>query len=300
MSAALLVHGGAGAIGAADPTRLATARAGLARALAAGARALADGAPALAAAEAAVRALEDDPAFNAGRGSALTRAGTVEMDAAVMDGSTGAAGAVACVGGLRHPVHAARLVLERTPHVLLVGPAARLFAVEAGAEACAEDELVTERARADLARALARADAALRGTVGAVARDRDGRLAAATSTGGLSGKRCGRVGDSPLIGSGTWADRRCAISATGDGELFIRTAFAHRVASAISHGALSAAAAEAALAAVARMGGGGGCLVLGRDGDGSAHQAADMFRGAWSPGAGARVAVLGGEPLAPA
>ncbi len=301
MSCQLAVHGGAGSIRTLDDAATARARSGLARALLAGAAVLEAGGPALDAVEAAVRVLEDDPSFNAGCGSALTREGTIEMDAAVMDGASGRAGAVACVTKLRHPLHAARLVMERTSHVLLVGPGATAFALAQGAEPANESDLITERALRELERVLrtpAGDPSASRGTVGAVARDAQGRLAAGTSTGGITGKLPGRVGDSPLIGAGTWADSRCAISATGDGELFIRTAFAHRVGMELQSRPAGIAAAEA-LARVQALGGSGGCIIMPMKGDAVLVQLVDMYRGCWAKASGPLVAVQGGDRLAP-
>lgn len=215
---AIIVHGGAGDVEADRHARL---RAGCRDAARAGRAILDAGGTALDAVVAAVRILEDDPEFNAGLGSALTRDGTVETDAAVMCGATRRVGAVGAVPDLGCAVALARAVLDAGEHVLLVGPAALRFAAEVGISPAPPGALVTPRARARLEQ---------RGTVGAVARDRDGRFAAATSTGGISGKRSGRVGDSPIPGAGTWADDRCAISATGDGEAILRMALARDIA----------------------------------------------------------------------
>ena len=215
----IVVHGGAGLIA---PERFDRMRAGVRAAAAAGDELLAAGRSALDAVVAAVRVLEDDPEFNAGVGSTLTRDGTVETDAAVMDGATRRVGAVAAVPDLGCAVALARAVLDAGEHVLLAGPAAWRFAAEVGIAPAPPGSLVTERQRQRLAQRM--------GTVGAVARDRDGRFAAATSTGGVVGKRAGRVGDSPIAGAGTWADTACAVSATGDGEAIIRVALAHSLA----------------------------------------------------------------------
>src|SRR5215217_5270586 len=231
---AIVVHGGAGG-SISDPERAERMRAGAAAAVEAGHAVLASGGAALDAVEAAVVVLEDDPEFNAGRGAALTEYGRVELDASIMDGPSRAAGAVAAVRGVRNPVRAARAVLADGRHVLLVGPPAIEFAATAGLQFESEVWFVTERERVALAR-LKEGDAAgARGTVGAVARDAAGRLAAATSTGGVSGQRLGRVGDSPLIGAGTWADETVAVSCTGHGESFIRTALAHEVHALLRH-----------------------------------------------------------------
>ncbi|HYT39182.1 MAG TPA: isoaspartyl peptidase/L-asparaginase, partial [Acidimicrobiia bacterium] len=230
--AVLAIHGGAGPAphDAADSgaSRWPRQAAGLAQALRAGLAVLAGGGEALEAVVAAVTLLEDDEEWNAGRGSALTAAGTVEMDAAVADGRGRLLGGVAAVTGVRHPVQAARAVMDDGRHVLLAGPGAAAFAQEAGLAFEAEAWFVTDRRRRDLAR---RAPTATGGsTVGAVARDAVGHLAAATSTGGRTGQRPGRVGDTPVPGAGTWADdATCAVSATGVGEAFLRAAFAHEV-----------------------------------------------------------------------
>ncbi len=238
---AIIVHGGAGEVA---PERHARLRAGCRAAAEAGRAILDGGGSALDAVVAAVRVLEDDPEFNAGLGSALTRDGTVETDAAVMCGATRRVGAVAAVPDLGCAIALARAVADAGEHVLLAGPAALRFAAEVGIAAAAPGALVTPRARARLE---------ARGTVGAVARDRAGRFAAATSTGGISGKRSGRVGDSPIPGAGTWADDRVAISATGDGEAILRMAFARELS--LRSGRL-ADAARASLRELARITGG--------------------------------------------
>jgi beta-aspartyl-peptidase (threonine type) len=218
----LLVHGGAGADPADAPDEL---RDGIRAAVAAGWRVLAAGGRSLDAVEAAVRVLEDAPRFNAGHGSVLTSAGTVETDAAIMEGDELRCGAVAAVRGIANPVTLARRVLEDGRHVLLAGDGALAFARTVGMPECDPARLVTERRR----RQLEAATADTKGTVGAVAIDRQGTLAAATSTGGMSGKLPGRVGDSPLIGSGTYADNALgAVSCTGTGEAVIRVVLGRR------------------------------------------------------------------------
>jgi len=272
---ALAIHGGAGTLRRGDMTaeREAQYRAGLRRALDAGRDILAAGGGALDAVAAAVCALEDDPLFNAGRGAVFTRAGTQEMDAALMQGRDRRAGAVAGIFGPRNPILAARAVLEHSPHVLLTGDGAIAFCREAGVEFAERDYFFTEARWQALQSVLAHgadeADEARRhGTVGAVARDAAGDLAAATSTGGMTGKLPGRVGDTPVIGAGTFADNAtCAVSCTGHGEFFIRYAAAHEVAARIAHGGQPlAAAAESVIAELAEAGGSGGLVALGRDG----------------------------------
>jgi beta-aspartyl-peptidase (threonine type) len=204
---------------------------GLEEALGAGSSVLEAGGSALDAVQAAVESLEDCPLFNAGRGSVLTSEGSVETDASIMDGAELRAGGVAAVSGVRHPIALARAVMENTPHVLMAGPGAERLAVSHGLELCEPDWFVTERQRERWL--------AAKGTVGAVALDGDGHLAAATSTGGVKDQLPGRVGDSPLIGSGTFADDSvCAVSATGDGELIIRAMLAAEVCALMRHAGL--------------------------------------------------------------
>jgi len=266
----LVIHGGAGSI---ERHRLtadqdAGVRAGLGRALEAGVAVLRAGGPALDAVEAAVRVLEEDPHFNAGRGAAFARDGTIELDAAIMDGRTRAAGAVSGITATRSPVGLARRVMEASPHVLLGGEGAERFAREQGLATAEPGWFVTEERRRQLDELLARnADAfdidMKYGTVGAVARDAAGHLAAATSTGGVTGKRWGRIGDSPLIGAGTHADdRSSAVSCTGSGEFFIRIGVGHEIGARIRLlGEDTQTAADAVMAEVRALGGTGGVIV---------------------------------------
>ena len=264
----LAVHGGAGPLRD-GPERSAGQAEGLRRAVAAGESVLAAGGPALDAVCAAVAVLEDDEAFNAGRGAALTVAGTAELDACVCDGATGLAGAVAASRFARHPVLAARAVMEHTPHVLLAGPS-RAWLDEVGLERVDPDWFVTP-ARLAALRDRARettAPAVGHGTVGAVARDAVGRLAAATSTGGVTGQWVGRVGDTPVVGAGTWADERVAVSGTGIGEFFLRSSLAHDIAARVRWtGAPPEDAVRAALHDdLVVPGGDGGVIVAAADG----------------------------------
>ncbi|MGE5268321.1 MAG: isoaspartyl peptidase/L-asparaginase family protein [Thiohalocapsa sp.] len=267
---ALAVHGGAGTLrpGAMSAERAGHYHAGLRRALAAGHEILAAGGSALDAVTAAVVSLEDDPLFNAGRGAVFTAAGTQEMDAAVMDGCDCRAGAVAGICGPKNPVLAARAVMEHSPHVLLIGDGALALCRAQGLPFPGRDYFYTEARWQALQQMLAGAepadDARRHGTVGAVARDCRGDLAAATSTGGTTGKLPGRVGDSPVIGAGTWADNRsCAVSATGNGEFFIRFAAAHEVASRLLHAGQSlTAAAGSVIDELGRIGGSGGLVAI--------------------------------------
>ncbi len=272
----LVIHGGAGSI---ERHRLTAeqdrgVRTGLGRALDTGAAILRDGGIALDAVEAAVRVLEDDPHFNAGRGAAFARDGSIELDAAIMDGHTRAAGAVAGITQTRSPIGLARRVMEASPHVLLSGTGAEAFArgqdlaiAEPGWFATAERRRQLDELRARNADAF---DIDMKyGTVGAVARDRNGHLAAATSTGGVTGKRWGRIGDSPLIGAGTHADdRSSAVSCTGSGEFFIRIGVGHEIAARIRLlGESPQAAADAVMAEVRALGGTGGVIITGPAGD---------------------------------
>ncbi|HEY7630634.1 MAG TPA: isoaspartyl peptidase/L-asparaginase [Thermoleophilaceae bacterium] len=228
----IAVHGGCGNPAAGVVRDEDAYHRALEEALGAGSSVLEGGGSALDAAQAAVESLEDCPLFNAGRGSVLTSEGAVEMDASIMSGADLRAGAVAAVTGVRHPVALARAVMENTSHVLLAGPGAERLAVSRGLELCEADWFVTERQRERWMEA--------KGTVGAVALDGDGHLAAATSTGGVRGQLPGRVGDSPLIGSGTFADDNvCAVSTTGDGELIVRATLSAEVAALIRHAGLA-------------------------------------------------------------
>lgn len=298
----LAVHGGAGTLDRAEtsPELEAELRATLTAALRAGHAALADDAPAVEAVVAAVRVLEDSPLFNAGRGAVLTHERRHELDASLMvgEGTSVRAGAVAGVTTVRHPIELARAVMERTPHVLLAGPGADRFAADLGLELVPNDWFTTERRREQLERALdeeARHTSALPGgapaarpgreyfgTVGCVARDARGGLAAGTSTGGMTNKRFGRVGDSPILGAGTWADARTvAVSCTGHGEYFLRGAVAHDVHGRMLHGSQPLdEAVSGTLAELTERGGEGGWIALTPAGDAAApFNSPGMYRG---------------------
>ncbi|MFL6728795.1 MAG: isoaspartyl peptidase/L-asparaginase family protein [Sphingomicrobium sp.] len=270
----LVIHGGAGAMRPrnGDPDHEDRARDGLRSALEAGAAILEHGGAALDAVEASVRVLEDDPCFNAGRGSALTDQGSVELDAAIMDGRNRRAGAVAGLQTTRAPVTLARRLMEQGPHVFLTGRGADKFAQDAGLEQADPTWFVTQERRRQLDELLAHGgfDADVKyGTVGAVALDRDGHVAAATSTGGLTAKRWGRIGDSPLIGAGTYADdRSAAVSATGSGEYFIRAVAAHQLAERMRlAGATLQQALDGVLADIRELGGTGGLIAVAPTGE---------------------------------
>ena len=295
----LVIHGGCGAM---RPDRLPPeqeerARAGLNAALDAGQAILLRGGEALDAVEAAARILEEEPAFNAGRGSVLSADGRVELDAAIMDGRDRRAGAVAGLTTTRAPISAARAVMEHSPHVLLTYDGADRFARERGLEQVANDWFITPQRRAQLERILAAGgafDSAIKyGTIGAVACDIHGHVAAATSTGGLTAKRWGRIGDSPLIGAGTYADdRAAAVSATGLGEAFIRGVAAHELAARIRlTGAGLQEALDAVLADIAALGGSGGLIAVAPSGEAAwGFTTPGMYRGRASA-AGREVAV---------
>ena len=280
---ALAIHGGAGAVPRAtlSPEREQLYRAGLEAALDGGYAVLERGGSSLDAVTWAVRVLEDDPSFNAGRGAALTREGAAELDAAIMDGREQRAGAVASVRHVKNPVELARRVMEKSRHVLLVGPGAEEFALEEGLalvpnlyfrtperQSQLEHEQRGERV-SDLVPPTGATESAS-GTVGAVACDREGNLAAATSTGGMTNKRPGRVGDSPIIGAGTYAKNGvCAVSATGHGEYFIRAVAAHHVCAAVEYRGLTLERAIAELLhdILRGLGGDGGLIGVDRDGN---------------------------------
>lgn len=272
----LVVHGGAGIIERAriTPEQDRDIRAGLEAALSAGEAVLADGGSAVDAVEAAVQSLEDDPNFNSGRGAVFTYEGRNELDAAIMDGSDRSAGAVTGVTTTRHPVSLARAVKDHSPHVLLRGRGADQFSGEQGLEQVDNSWFATPERRRQLdemkANRLGSFDVDLKyGTVGAVALDSNGHVAAATSTGGLTGKRWGRIGDSPIIGAGTYADDgSAAVSATGSGEYFIRALAAYQVAERVKIGGQSLQQAlDDSLADVQSLGGTGGMIAVAPTGE---------------------------------
>jgi beta-aspartyl-peptidase (threonine type) len=290
----LVVHGGSGVIERADlrPEQDRAYRAALAAAAEAGAAVLGGGGAALDAVEATTRVLEDDPLFNAGRGAVYTAEGNAELDAAIMDGATLAAGAVAGATRTRNPIRLARAVMEHSDHVLLGGEGAEAFAASRGLPQEDPGYFFVERRWRSLERHLkreglrvpkrpegAKGDEALaalahdegkRGTVGVVARDAKGNLAAGTSTGGTTGKRWGRVGDSPVVGAGTYASNAsAAVSGTGEGEFFIRLAVAHRICDLVELKGLTlqAAADQVVQAELTLLGGRGGVICVGKDGE---------------------------------
>ncbi|CAM3169137.1 Isoaspartyl peptidase/L-asparaginase [Sphingomonas antarctica] len=288
MTWSLVLHGGAGMQTRGswpEPATETAARHALATALAAGTAILSDGGTALDAVEAALIVLEDDPTFNAGRGAVFTAEGKIELDAAIMDGRTRNAGAVAGVRCTRSPVQLARAVMDHSPHVFLAGQGADKFAREQGFEAVDQGYFATAERREQLETLLANPHADFTqgmkfGTIGAVALDSHGHVAAATSTGGMTGKKWGRVGDSPLIGAGTYADdRACAVSCTGAGEAFIRLGVAHEIAARVRlAGFTPQAAANSVLAELDAIKGQGGVIYASRDGCGWRFNTAGMYR----------------------
>jgi L-asparaginase / beta-aspartyl-peptidase len=300
---AIAVHGGAGAMPRATLTaaREQRYRAGLEAALDGGYEVLARGGASLDAVATAVRILEDDPSFNAGRGAALTRDGAAELDAAIMEGAQMRAGAVACVRHVRNPVELARRVMEKSRHVLLVGPGAEEFALEEGFTLVPNHYFRTHERLEQLEyeqrgeRVSDLVPPPPRGTVGAVACDAAGNLAAATSTGGLTNKRPGRVGDSPIIGAGTYARNGvAAISATGHGEYFIRAVAAHHVCAAVEFRGLTLAQAVRELLheVLPGLGGDGGMIAVGVDAQVVMDFSTEgMFRGARDSGGRREVAI---------
>jgi beta-aspartyl-peptidase (threonine type) len=282
---ALAIHGGAGTILRERTTveQEAAYRGALEAALRTGTEILSAGGSAMDAVEAVVRRLEDDPRFNAGRGAVRTRAGTFELDACIMDGSTLRSGAVTGIRRVRHPVALARAVMERTRHVFMAGDGAEAIAREAGLElvenAWFGSEGLPPRAPSDQGRDDPR-DRDRYGTVGAVARDSAGRLAAATSTGGLGGKLSGRIGDAPIVGAGTLADATCAVSCTGTGELFIRHGIAREMSALIRYRGLPLEDAAKTLIHERLEPGDGGLIAVDAQGRiASAHNTDGMYRG---------------------
>ena len=273
---AIAIHGGAGAVPrhALSSAREQQYRAGLETALDAGYAVLERGGPSLDAVSAAVRVLEDDPLFNAGRGAALTRDGAAELDAAIMDGKQQRAGAVASVRHVKNPIELARRVMEKSRHVLLVGAGAEEFALEEGIALVPNGYFRTQERQRQLeserrGRPVSDLFPASQGTVGAVAVDREGNLAAATSTGGMTNKRRGRVGDSPIIGAGTYAKNGvCAVSATGHGEYFIRSVAAYHICASVEYRGLTLeqAAREMLHVIIGGLGGSGGVIAVDKQG----------------------------------
>ncbi len=287
----LVIHGGAGVILRENltPEREAAYTAALETALEAGAAVLREGGSSLDAIQAAVIPMEDDPLFNAGHGAVFTAAAEHELDASIMSGVGRDAGAVAGVKRVKNPILAARAVMDQSEHVMFAGAGADTFAESVGLEMVDNSYFDTEARRQSLERVLremARTDADRHGTVGAVAIDQDGNLAAATTTGGMTAKAAGRIGDSPLIGAATYAENGvCAVSATGHGEYFIRVAVAKTICARVELAGESIGdAAQSALDQVADLGGDGGVVVIGGDGQYEyVFNSKGMYRGMIDP-----------------
>jgi beta-aspartyl-peptidase (threonine type) len=293
---AIALHGGAGGMVPEDYTdeEVAAYKSELNAALDIGIKILEDGGTSLDAVEQVVRYLEDCPLFNAGRGAVFTNDGKNELDAAIMEGSELKAGAVAGIGNIKNPISAARMVMEKSPHVLMVGKGASLFAAQNGAEVVDSTYFYTEKSWQSLQRALER-DKKM-GTVGCVALDKSGNLAAATSTGGMTNKRYGRVGDVPIIGAGTYANNKtCAVSATGHGEFFIRYTVAHDISALMEYKCLNIQQAvdEVVKKKLVTAGGRGGVIAV--DSKGNVHlsfNTTGMFRAFAKPDGSRNVAIF--------
>jgi L-asparaginase / beta-aspartyl-peptidase len=318
----LVIHGGAGTITRAQmtPERELQFRQTLEHALRTGYAILEEGGSSLDAVVAAVRVMEDSPLFNAGHGAVLTNEGTVELDASIMDGRDRNAGSVAGIRHIRNPIELARLVMEQSVHVMMIGEGAEQFAAEHHLETVPNDHFVTEHRRQQLIQARERERVELDsrpgsntesgqdheaeplekrfGTVGAAALDAHGNLAAATSTGGMTNKRFGRVGDVPIIGAGTYADNETlAVSATGHGEYFIRGVVSHDIASMMRYGGVSLQeAGQSVIGKLGEMGGTGGVVAVDRNGNiAMPFNTEGMYRGFIDRDGRLRVAIYGDE-----
>jgi beta-aspartyl-peptidase (threonine type) len=304
-SFSFVIHGGAGTITKQNmtPELEESYQTKLKEALLTGYQILKDGKPGLDAIEAAIRLLEDSPLFNAGKGAVLTSVGTVELDASIMEGNSLKAGSVASLKHIKNPISLARLVMEKSPHVMMVSSGAEDFAKQLGIEMMPNEYFLTDRRQKELQKkkddeqkkkqghftkesfyqpVASTIEPEKYGTVGAVALDRSGNLSAGTSTGGISNKKFGRVGDSPIIGAGTYANNRtCAVSCTGDGEYFIRSVVAHDISALIEYRGLSLReAAQMVLEKVDKIGGKGGLIAIDRNGQiAMPFNTAGMYRG---------------------
>ena len=303
----LVIHGGAGVVRKEmTPEKEKAVRAGLERALTAGYAVLKSGGASLDAVEKAIVVLEDDPNFNAGKGAVFNHDGKNELDAAIMDGTTLRAGAVASLHRIKNPIELARAVMEKSEHVMLIGDGAEQFARSIGMPLVDPKYFYTEARWKALQQALEEEKAKTvepgktphHGTVGAVALDAKGNLAAGTSTGGMTNKRYGRVGDSPIIGAGTYADARCAVSATGWGEFYIRATAARDICARVEFRGdeLKKAADEVVLGVIPKLGGDGGVIALDKDGNIATPFNTDgMFRGWVDRDGKIHVAIYAGE-----
>jgi len=307
---ALVIHGGAGTIRRENMTseREAEIRGKLTEALEAGRVILEGGGSAVEAIEATIVVMEDSPLFNAGKGAVFTHEGANELDASIMDGQTLNAGAIAGVKHVKNPIRLARMVMERSDHVMFAREGAEEFALEQGVELVPTSYFHTESRWRSLQRVQEReagrtssvGEVEVLGTVGAVALDRKGHLAAATSTGGMTNKRFGRVGDSPIIGAGTYADdAACAISATGHGEFFIRNAVAHDICARVLYAEMSIreASESVVMEKLVEQDASGGVIALGADGSfATPFNSEGMYRGWVTPTTDPVTAIYGDEP----
>ncbi|WP_296720828.1 isoaspartyl peptidase/L-asparaginase family protein [Erythrobacter sp.] len=306
----IAIHGGAGTLNrdAMTPERRAAYEAALQTALDAGAKVLAEGGSAMDAVKAAIIPMEDSPLFNAGKGAVFTWDGTNELDSSIMDGRDRSAGAVAGVKTVKNPILLADTVRTQSEHVMLMGAGAEAFAAEKGIAVTPPEYFATPARREALERMKAKQLSALDvdhkfGTVGAVALDQQGNLAAGTSTGGMTGKRWGRVGDAPVIGAGTYADNRsCAVSATGWGEYFLRVGVAHEICTQLRMtGDGAQGIADAVMADVADLGGDGGVILVTPSGEAIfSFNTSGMYRGRATSDGLNEVAIFGGEDKASA
>ena len=323
----IAIHGGAGVIerGQLSPERDAEYRAALAEAVEAGAAVLRAGGSSMGAIQASIEVMEDNPMFNAGRGAVFTAEGTNSLDAAIMDGETMAAGAVAGVSRTRHPIALARAVMEQSGHVMLAGEGADAFAASVGLEQVEPSFFFVERrweqlvstltergwpiperpagvpAVPEQSAAVTDGDDHRFGTVGVVAVDSQGRIAAGTSTGGTTAKRWGRIGDTPVIGAGTWAGRGCAVSATGTGEYFIRLTVARDICGLVDLNDMPVGeAAEALISELSAINGDGGVIALTADGSVAfSMNTSGMYRGWADQDTETRVAIYADEDIQP-
>ncbi len=289
----IVIHGGAGKIvkGSMSPEREAEYTAKLNEVLATGYKILSEGGSSLDAVQSVIKLMEDSPLFNAGKGAVLTEKGVAELDASIMDGKTLAAGAVAGIKHVKSPITLARLVMEKSPHVMMIGGGAEEFAKQNDLEMVENEYFITKERWESYQKALKREEEKKKiekhGTVGAVALDKSGNIAAGTSTGGMMMKKFGRVGDAPIIGAGTYANNNtCGVSATGHGEYFIRIGVAKDISSLMEYKGMKLEdASEAVIKKVGNLGGTGGVIALDKNGNvAMPFNTEGMYRGYYMSG----------------